>query len=428
MLRRLIAFLLGTVRIEITRGSFEQFLNLALAHRLQLWDVQRTATVMRATLTVADFFALRPVARGSRCRVHVRRRNGFPFRAQRLMARPALLFGFAAALAAILWAGSRLWVVEVRITGPHYLDPRAVSAVAAEAGLKQGAWKSRVDLPAVAQHIQRRIEEVSWAVIRMQGTRAVIEVVEKAAVRPPNQAVCVHLVARKSGVIEQVVPFQGEPMVRKGDIVSPGDLLVECAFRYYAGGRPAVFPGTPLPPRQDVARTTVAQGSVKARVSYRQYVEYPTTRELLTPTGRTETIWVLKWNDRSILLRGENRSEFARYETSVRSYSLGQWRSWKSPVELVIRDRVEVTAIREVIPTAELLEQARAALQARLAWLLSPTDRLLQPIKTEIVDSGKEHVGILVTVETLEEISSPLEGSGPVAPVSPDPSAETGKP
>jgi len=422
MLKGLIAYLLGTLRIEITGGSFERFLNLALSHQIRLWEIERTTEIMRATLTVADFRAIRPVARGSRCRVRVRQRMGLPFRLQRLKSRPVLLLGFVAAVATILWAASHVWIVEVRITGPGYLDRRAVAAVAGEAGLRPRALRSRVDLPAVVAHIQQRVPEVSWVVIRLQGTRAVIEVVEKATVRPPNQSICVHLVARKSGVVEQVIPFQGEPLVKKGDIVSPGDLLVECAFRYYAGGRPAVFPGTPLPPRQEVARTTVAQGSVKARVSYRQYVEYPTTREVLTPTGRRESQWVLKWQDRSILLRGSAQSQFDRFESSVRSYSLGQWRSWKSPVELVIHDRVEVTARREVVPTAELLERARASLQARLAWLLGPSDKLLHAIKTEVADVGQAHIGILVSVEALEEIATPLEGSGPVGPVPTEPS------
>ena len=75
-----------------------------------------------------------------------------------------------------------------------------------------------------------------------------IEVVEKGAVTPPDQALCVHLVARKSGVVEQVIPYQGEPLVKKGDVVQAGDMLVECALRYWAGGRPAVIPGMPLPP------------------------------------------------------------------------------------------------------------------------------------------------------------------------------------
>lgn len=420
MLRRLVAFILGTLRIEVTRGSMERFVNRALQERLQLWDIQRLPDRMRATLFVADFFRLRPVARGSRCRVHVLRRRGFPFLARRLRSRPLLIAGAVGCLAALIWAAGHLWLVEVRITGPKYLDPRAVAAVAAEAGLRRGAWTSSLDLARVAQHMKERIDEVSWAVIRVQGTRAVIEVVEKASVVPPNKAACVHLVARKSGVVEQVIPFQGEPLIKKGSIVGPGDMLVECALRYWSGGRPGVAPGMPLPPREDVARTLVAQASVKALVSYRQYVEYPTVREVRTPTGKRETQWVLKWRERTILLHGKKVPSFERYETSTESRSLGKWRNWKSPVELVIHDIDEVTVRTEPVPLAELEERARKAMQRRLDWLMGPADKVVRPIQTQVTEQGKGYAGILITVETLEEISSPLEGPGPALPVEPE--------
>jgi len=402
--------------VEVTRGSIERFLNLCLEAGIYLWGIERAEGRMWANLLVRDFFLLRPVARGSRCRVRILRRMGLPFLLRRLRLRPMLLVGFAGCLAALVWAGAHLWVVEVRITGPGYLDPRAVSAVAAEAGLRRGAWKGAVDPARVSQHIRSRIDEVAWAVIRVQGTRAVIEVVEKASVVPPNISTCVHLVARKAGVVEQVIPFQGEPLVKKGSIVQPGDMLVECALRYWSGGRPAVLPGMPLPPREDVARTLVAQASVKALVYYQQYVEYPRVREVLEPTGRRESRWVLNWKDRSILLRGSEQAPFERYEMTTRSLSLGEWRSWKLPVELVIQNLEEVSVRHEPVPLEELKEQARRAMERRLAWLLGPTDKVVAPITVEVVEQTRERVGLMVRVETLEEIAAPLEGTGPVTP------------
>lgn len=419
MLRRLILFLVGTLRIEVTGGQVAEFLNLCLDRRITLWEIERRPERMYATLTLHDFFALRPVARGSRCRVRIRGRRGFPFLALRLRRRPLLLLGAVACLAAILWASSQVWLIEVRISGPHQIDPRAIRAVAAEAGLRRGAWKAKLDLPQVAQHLRARIGELSWAVIRVQGTRAIIEVVEKAAIKPADPAACVHLVARKSGVVEQVVPFQGEPLVRQGAVVNRGDMLVECALRYWSGGRPGVVPGTEPPPRQDLARTLVAQASVKARIGYRSYKEYPLEREVAEPTGRREVQWVLKVYDLSILLRGKETTSFAHSQTSERVIPLGKWRNWKSPVELVMREHAETAPKREPIPLEEALAAAKAAMAAHLAWVLGPADKVVQPMQAQVVEQTKEFAGILVTVETLEEIAVPLEGAGPVQPTPP---------
>lgn len=180
MLKRLITFLVGHLRIEVRGGRLEQFLNLALDEELYLWNIQRQVDRMRVSLTISDFCALRPVARGSRCRVRILGRYGFPFIANRLKRRPVLLAGAVTCLAFLFWASSHVWIVKVKVTGPQNLDARAVAAVAAEAGLKPGVAKGRMDLVKVQEHIQQRMGEISWVGIRVQGTRAMIEVVEKA--------------------------------------------------------------------------------------------------------------------------------------------------------------------------------------------------------------------------------------------------------
>ncbi|MDF2626632.1 MAG: hypothetical protein K0R39_463 [Symbiobacteriaceae bacterium] len=410
MLRRLVLFLLGYLRIEVSGGRIEQFLNLALEQNLTLWHIQRTPDLMRASITIRDFFALRPVARGARCRVRVLTRHGFPFHMVRLRRRPALILGAVACVAFIYWATSHIWFVNVKVTGPENLDWRAVKAVAAEGGLRWGAWKRDVDPGKIETLIRERMGEVSWAIVRLQGTRAVIEVVEKQVVRKQGEVGCVNLVARKPGVIEEIIPFQGEPKVKKGDIVKAGDLLVECSFKYWQGGRPSVYPGTPLPERESTARTLVAQAIIKARVTHTNYREIPLIQTVEVPTGRTNERWVLQWKDQTILLRGKKEPAFERYQESRRTYGLPAWRNWKAPVELVILDAREVRTEQEQIPAAQALQQARSRMEDQIRWMLGPSDKVLTPMSAEVVEQTKEFIGVRTTVETLEEIAQPKVG------------------
>ncbi|HEY3365803.1 MAG TPA: sporulation protein YqfD, partial [Symbiobacteriaceae bacterium] len=305
------------------------------------------------------------------------------------------------------------------ITGPAGLDPRAGGAGAAEAGLKPGVWKGRVDVNGVQQHIQQHMGEVSWAVVRVQGTRAVIEVVEKAARKPTSTPACINLVAKKNGVVEQVVPFLGEPVVKKGDVVKAGDLLVECSLRYWKDGRPSVYPGTPLPPRESIARTLVAQALVKARVNYRDYREVPLVQEVPVPTGRTATRWVLNWKDQPIILRGEPTVPFLRYQEHRQTYSLAFWRNWGLPVELQMVNIEEVEVRTERIPLAEALAQAKAQMAVWLRWNLGASDQILGEIRVNVGEQGSDYAGIQVSAEVLEEIAAPQEGSPPAPPPPP---------
>ncbi|OTA40487.1 MAG: hypothetical protein A6D92_16795 [Symbiobacterium thermophilum] len=76
----------------------------------------------------------------------------------------------------------------------------------------------------------------------------------------------------------------------------------------------------------------------------------------------------------------------------------------------MIREALEVSTRAEPVPVEVLTERARAAMERRLAWILGPNDRVLAPIRAEVVQQDGGYVGILVTVETLEEVSAPLEG------------------
>ncbi|MGE5672964.1 MAG: sporulation protein YqfD [Mycobacterium leprae] len=411
MLRVLVAWVWGYLRIGVYGDQIERFLNLALKHGLYLWDTDRDAERMRAHLSIHDFRRLRPVARGAHCRVRILTRRGLPFKLTRLWRRPALIAGAFACLAFLLWATGHVWVVKVRISGPQLLDPRAVSAVAAEAGLRAGVWKRQVDVTRVQQYVQTRLWEASWVIVRLQGTRAVIEVVEKPGWGGSQEAFCVNLVARKPGVVEQVVPFQGEPTVKRGDVVKAGDVLVECAFRYWGGGRPLVVPGMPLPPRTETARTVTAQARVTARVAYAQYQEIPLVREVMTPTGKHQWQWVLNWKQKPIISWGGGRTSFARYQEERRTYTLGSWRNWGPLVELVIHNVAEVKPLQEQVSVASVVKQAEELLQNQLRWALGPGDKILVPVRAEVVVQERDYVGIRLTAQTEEEISAPQAGA-----------------
>jgi similar to stage IV sporulation protein len=419
MFRRLITFLLGALRLEVTGGDLGAFLGRAAAADMTLWNLSRQGDRIWASLGLPDFWRLRAVRQGTGCRVRIRGRHGFPFLVGRLKRRPVWVAGLVGATCLLLWASAHVWLLDVRITGPQFLDARAVRVVAEEAGLKPGTWKRSIDTRAVAAKIRGRISEASWVVIRLTGTRAVIEVVENAAQKAPPASSCIHLYAKKDAVVEQVVPFQGEAVVKPGDIVKKGDLLVECVLRYYPGGRPSIYPGSPKPPREGIAHTTVALAQVKGRVLYREYREVPLYRDVPVRTGDSVQSWVLNWQGAPILRLGAVQAPFQHLEEEVKRLALPAWRNWTPPVELVIRTAHEVTRQREPLPLPEILKEAEEGFRARLSWMLGPTDQLLSPLKAEVVEQGKDWAGVRVVAETLEEIGYPQEGTPPAAPPPP---------
>lgn len=420
MFRRLVTWILGTLRLEVVGGDHGLLLGRAVAAGLTLWGMQRQGARLFATLTLPDFYRLPKLRRGTGCRIRIRGRQGLPFFLRQLRRRPAYIAGAALVAALLFWASGHVWKIDVRITGPENLDRRAVLQVAAEAGLANGVWRKAFDSNEVAAKIKSRIPEATWVVVRLTGTRAVIEVVEKAAQQAPQAAACINLYAEKDAVIEKVIPFQGEAVVKPGQIVKKGDLLVECVLRFYAGGRPAVIPGTPLPPRDAIAHTVATQASVKGRVHYEEYREVPLVQNVPVRSGEAVQTWVLNWRGQPILEIGAEGAPFEQAEEEAHRLSLPVWRNWTPPVELVIRTTYEVNRRLEPLDLNDVVKKVESEFRARLNWLLGPTDQLVTPLKVEVVEQGKDWAGVKVTVETLEEIGLPQEGAPPAAPPPPE--------
>lgn len=416
MFRRLVTWILGTLRLEVVGGDHGLLLGRAVAAGLTLWGMKRQGANLTATVTLPDFYRLPRLRRGTGCRLRIRGRRGLPFFLRGLKRRPAWVAGFAFAAGMLFWAAGHVWQIDVRITGPENLDKRAVLQVASEAGLAEGVWRSDFDPKEVATQIKGRIPEASWVVVRLTGTRAVIEVVEKAAQQMPKAASCINLYAKKDAVVEKVIPFQGESVVRSGQIVKKGDLLVECVLRFYAGGRPPVYPGTPMPPRESVAHTVLTQASVKGRVHHEEYREVSLVQNVPVRTGESVQTWVLNWRGQPILELGAEGAPFEQAEEEVDRLSLPGWRNWTPPVELVIRTTYEVNRRLEPLDLTDVVKEVEAEFRARLNWLLGPTDQLASPLKVEVVEKGKDWAGVKVTVETLEEIGLPKEGAPPASP------------
>lgn len=416
MFRRLVTWILGALRLEIIGGDPGLLLGRAVAAGLTLWGMQRTGERMLATLSLPDFYRLPKLRRGTGCRIRIRGRQGLPFFLRQLRQRPAWVAGLAFAAGLLLWAAGHIWQIEVRINGPQNLDQRAILQVAADAGLLKGARRSGFDPKLVAAQIRGRIPEASWVGVRLTGTRALIEVVEKAAGQAPQEATCINLHAAKDAVVESVIPFSGEAVVRPGQIVKAGDLLVECVLKYYPGGRPSVYPGSPVPPRDGIAHTVPVQASVKGRVHHEEYREVPLVQNVPVRTGEAVQSWVLNWRGQPILTLGAEGAPFAQAEEEVRRLSLPIWRNWTPPVELVIRTTYEVDRRWEPLDLKDVVKEVEEGFRARLNWLLGATDKLATPLKVEVVEKGTDWAGVKVTVETLEEIGQPREGAPPIQP------------
>lgn len=226
MLARLWRLARGQVRVRVTGASLPRFLNLCAAKSLMLRRMERTAwDEMYATLSIADFRALRRYMGRTGCRVHIVQRRGMPFWAARLRPRTAL-WGGLVLLVLLCWVlCAHIWSIETHIDPA--LDEAEVIQQLEELGVHIGARISALDTRSIRWKMLGMQPNMTFLALNIRGNSLTIEAY---GVTPPEEKIdqdaIVKVVAAQEGVIKSVRALEGQPMVQAGDAVETGDTLI----------------------------------------------------------------------------------------------------------------------------------------------------------------------------------------------------------
>lgn len=395
---KILAYLFGYVTMVVNGRTLEKFINLAARRGIYFWDIKRLdADRLLVKTRLRGVRPLRHIARDTGARFRILSRTGFPFFLGRARRRKTLLVGAGLFIALLYALSSCVWFIEV--DGNVRIGDREILAAAGEAGLYRGAAKWRFDVFAVENKIQERIPEIAWAGLEIRGTRAVLTVAEKKLPPPDTDEPPSDILAAKAGLVRDVLVLSGQAVVREGETVFPGQLLISGE----------IWPPEALDPQGAVLdvepRLVRARGVVKARVWYEAYGEAPLVEEVHEATGRESKRVTLRLGERELTLSGPKRAPFKNCRVSESVWAAPAWRNYSLPVEVVTtvyeetRTRLVRHTRKDALRLAE--RQARRILQERLPAGVEVLNERVEEVRAGI---GEHVVRVQIIVETLEDI------------------------
>ncbi len=376
----------GAVFVEVTGERLEQFINLVVTRGIDLWNLRRDGDVLTFWLRAEDFRKLRPPVRQTRCSVHITAKRGLPFAWRRFSRRSSMVIGVLLCIALVIFSVSFVWIVEVE--GLQERDPKVVLEAARELGLAPGVFIYGLDLNQSARELAKELPFITWVGVERRGVRLMIKVLEKVEERPqiPHP---VDIVARTGGVVEQILVLSGSPVVRAGDVVSGGSVLIR--------GSPATA---------DRAAIS-ARGQVLASVWYTQVERVALSQEVAVATGRefvcTE---VTVGEDVTVRVQGRGEIPFDDYEEVRKSWTL--FERWRKPPLLVEVERVhyrELSTYVRQLTEVEALQVACSSANHQVRLRLPP-DAEVSHVSCDIMNRGHDHVEVEVTVVVREDIGT----------------------
>lgn len=255
--------LFGRVRFGAELREAADILNLCMAHSLVYrgWQNDTASGQVSFEMTSLGAHRLERLCREEGIRLWVIRRGGLPLWVRKYKRRGGMVLGAVLGLL-LIWSASRvLW--DIRISGNETMTCRAVRAELAESGVYVGMPLSSLDIKKTEMQIALDSEYISWVSINMSGTVAYVEIRERVATPDPTPLTPANLVARCEGLVEGLEVYEGKTVVKMGQAVRKGELLVSGLYDSQAVGW----------------RVTRSAGRVLARTEHDFSVEIPLNYE-----------------------------------------------------------------------------------------------------------------------------------------------------
>ena len=260
-------------------------------------------------ISLSAFLQLRPIARNTGVRVVVLRRVGLPFLLPSLLKRKIFIAGLFLCVA--FWIVSYRFVWDISLVGNYQITQEVFSDFLASQQVHVGMQKTDLDISALEKEIRRAFPEITWTSARLSGTRLEISIKENDAPIIAETEVPEgrqDLVSEYAGVITSMIVRSGVPMVKIGDIVEEGTLLVE-------GQVPIYNEDTTI--REYLYITADADITVEHSITYQDTL--PTTYIQKVYTGRRSSRPFVRLGSREIKLPQER--PYLVYDTVTQGHT-----------------------------------------------------------------------------------------------------------
>ena len=289
----------------------------------------------------------------------------------------------------LLFVSSRV-VWDVRISGNEIVPTGEIEALLEENGLFAGARLRDIHAGELENRVLISTDKIAWLSVNLSGTVAHVQVMESVEPPAPESTSPANLVAARDGQIELLQLYRGKSVVKIGQAVREGELLVSGISDSRDGG---FF-------------YTRAAGEVLARTEREICVEIPFTSTEERMVGERVGEISLRFFHLCAKIykrAGKEGEDCAIIEVQKGLDGAGLSRL---PVFLDLTLFCERESVEVLRTPDEALELAFAALDEELARLSDDTQLLSKEIRTEW---GDESVTLICSLRCIENIAKQVE-------------------
>ena len=227
MIERFYRFITGFLMVQVRGKNVSRFLNLCIRNGIHIYQMDNMEN-MQCTfgMNLRDLYRLTPLLRKTRVRIFIKKRMGLPFFLYRYRKRKIFAASLLGMALGILFLSTRIWRIEV--VGNSSVGRDTILNYLKEKEINYGVDRNSIDNDALELSLRQDFDPVIWASVYEEGTKLVVCIQEKlvSEKKVKQTDTCMDLVATKDAKIASVITRNGISLVKAGDKVKAGDILV----------------------------------------------------------------------------------------------------------------------------------------------------------------------------------------------------------
>ena len=252
---RLSEWIKGYVEMEVWNDEEKWLLKKMVADKVSLWDIQQNQSSYSLHVLLPDLHLALEVARSMHFKLRFSEKKGLPFWLAHAQKLKVFLLGGVFFVLSLYMLSSFIWHVE--ISGTNEIEE--VENSLKKLNIYPGSLLFRVmEQDDVQLALLEQLPKISWVGVKIQGTSVFVRIIPRIAPAEKKANHPQSIVAAVPGVVAAVLANNGKVMVKQGEYVPPGTVLISGAL--------------------DNGQIVHADGNVEAIVWYRTELHLPLKR------------------------------------------------------------------------------------------------------------------------------------------------------
>ncbi|GAV22051.1 sporulation protein YqfD [Carboxydothermus pertinax] len=366
----------GEIRFKLQGTDIERFLNLAFSRQIDLREVKYNKNGLTFKTTLKNFRKVKALGKQVGAKTQVISKEGLPFWGKKILKRPGIIAGLFLLLGIIYTLTGFIWFIDVKGFGQ---EKEKVYKILRDKGIKPWTEKRKIDEKYLQREIMAQMLNVSWVSIEKKGVWLIVSGKrQKGNIGQKYKKA--DIVAKRDGIIKEILVFRGSLRVRMGQKVTAGEVLISGVDEW--------------------GNAIVADGTIKAVTWYKKQVSVPLKEERLVPTGRESELIKLYFGRHEITIK-KPKEKFSMAILVEKRYRLPGWRNIIIPIELY---RVTYKQVKKNVNYLTLEEGAQKAYNLALEELKKEVDARLITYLEKSVSGMGDSVTVTVKAQAFENI------------------------